>query len=105
MNSKVKKPEVKKPEKVLKVKTPEPQKASKNKESTTKSVDGWSTTPPPPPADDDLNDGNEAKTDIKADVDFEKSVSGLGMNDYIIIYMIQSWHLKNMRHHPYLCSS
>merc|ERR1712156_765450 len=64
-------------EKVLKVKTPEPQKASKNKESTTKSVDGWSTTPPPPP-DDDLNDGNEAKTDIKADVDFEKSVSGLG---------------------------
>ena len=105
LNSKVKKPEVKKPEKVLKVKTPEPQKASKNKESTTKSVDGWSTTPPPPPADDDLNDGNEAKTDIKADVDFEKSVSGLGMNDYIIIYMIQYWHLKNMRHHPYLCSS
>lgn len=47
----------------------------KNKESTTKSVDGWSTTPPPP--DDDLNDGNEAKTDIKPDVDFEKSVSGL----------------------------
>jgi len=62
---------VKKPEKVLKVKTPEPQKASKNKESTTKSIDGWSKTPPATDLDDD------AKTDIKTDVDFEKSVSGL----------------------------
>ena len=65
---------VKKPEKVLKVKTPEPQKASKNKESTTKSIDGWSKTPPATDLDDD------AKTDIKTDVDFEKSVSGLGIN-------------------------
>ena len=73
--SKVKKPEVKnKPEKVLKVKVPEPQKASKStKESTTKSIDGWSTTPPANLDDD------EAKTDIKTEMDFEKSVSGLGM--------------------------